>query len=172
MESHRVRSAVEEALDVMDLGACAERPVHELSYGQKKRVAIAGAVAMRPSVLLLDEPTAGLDPAGIARMMSALGRLESNGTSIVLATHEVDLAWQWADAVAVVQSGGTVTQAPAVAALSSEERIEDAHLARPWPVELLERLGIPFDHADPPRTVAAVARHIAARQPKTATDPI
>ncbi len=74
-----------------------------LSFGQKRRVAIAGALAMRPEVLLLDEPTAGLDADGVARLMAALESVAALGTTLVLSTHDVDLAYAWAADVAVFE---------------------------------------------------------------------
>jgi len=65
LDDHEVRARVSEALELLDVVDLADRPVHQLSYGQRKRVAIAGAVAMRPQVILLDEPTAGLDPRAV-----------------------------------------------------------------------------------------------------------
>ena len=79
-----------------------------LSYGQKKRVAIAGAVAMRPRILILDEPMAGLDPSGPWHLMSLLTRLNEAGTTLVVATHDMSLAYEWADEVAVLRDGGIV----------------------------------------------------------------
>ena len=83
----------------------AERPIHELSYGQRKRVAIAGALAMRPCVMLLDEPTAGLDPQGVDEMVAALESLLRAQTTVVISTHDVDFALWWADSVAVLVDG-------------------------------------------------------------------
>jgi len=68
------------------------RPIHTLSFGQKKRVCIAGLLAMGHAILLLDEPTAGLDPMGEYKMMSLLSKLNrESGVTIVMATHSVDL---------------------------------------------------------------------------------
>lgn len=131
-------SRVEEALDLLSITHLAERPTHQLSYGERKRVAIAGAVSMRPEVLLLDEPTAGLDPAGVEELMATLGRLD---TTVVLATHDMDLALSWADEFAVV-CDGTVTQGDA-RLLADADLIARARLRMPWQLELLQRLGLP-----------------------------
>lgn len=147
------RARVEEALELLAVTHLAERPTHQLSYGERKRVAIAGAVAMRPSVLLLDEPTAGLDPAGVAELMTTLDGLK---TTVVLATHDVDLALSWADEVAVV--GGRRVRQGDPSILGDENLLASARLRRPWQLELLHRLGLP---ASPlPRTVDDVARAI------------
>lgn len=96
-----VRTRVAEALETMGIADLAERPTHMLSFGQRKRVAITGIVAMRPEVLLLDEPSAGLDPLGLGHLMAALDRISRLGTTIVLTTHDMDLAYAWADRIAI-----------------------------------------------------------------------
>ncbi len=72
----QVRARVAEALELLAVAHLAGRPTHQLSYGERKRVTIAGAVAMRPCVLLLDEPTAGLDPSAVTETLGALTRLQ------------------------------------------------------------------------------------------------
>lgn len=150
-----VRERVAEALALLAITHLADRPAHHLSFGQRKRVALAGAVAMRPEVLLLDEPTAGLDPAGIESLMDCLQRLELSGTTVVLSTHDVDLAWSWADEVAVV-ADGSVVQLDVAVALRDEGLLARTGLRLPWQVELLRNLHVTYDHARRPRTVADV----------------
>ena len=103
-----VRARVEAALQAMRIEPLANRPVHMLSFGQKRRAAIAGLVAMRPHVLLLDEPTAGLDPLGVTHLLAALRGLAETGTAVVFSTHDVDLAYGWADAIALIKGGRVI----------------------------------------------------------------
>lgn len=152
-----VRTRVTESLDLLGIADLAHRPVHQLSYGQRKRVAVAGALAMRPGVLLLDEPTAGLDPSGVESTLAALETLEAHGTTLAMATHDVDLAWRWADEVAVVVDR-VVRQDLLVKVLTDASLLRRAQLALPWPVDLLRRVGRELDVANPPRTAADVAR--------------
>lgn len=147
-----VRRRVAEALDLLGATQLADRPTHRLSYGERKRVATAGAVAMRPEVLLLDEPSAGLDPAGQAAMLTAMGRLEEVGTTVAMATHDVDLALAWADDAAVV-TGGAVVSGPVDELLDDAGLLGRVGLARPWPLELARRLGL----AGSPRDLSAMA---------------
>nr|WP_219106603.1 ATP-binding cassette domain-containing protein [Austwickia sp. TVS 96-490-7B] len=146
-----VRRRVAEALDLVGATHLASRPTHRLSYGERKRVATAGAVAMRPDVVLLDEPSAGLDPAGTAAMLHALRRLEEAGTTVGLATHDVDLALAWADDAAVV-GGGRVVAGPVEVVLDDPQVLTRAGLTRPWALELAAQLGLPGR----PRTLDAV----------------
>lgn len=150
LDERAARERVVEAMELLAISHLAERPTHQLSYGERKRVAIAGAVAMRPRVLLLDEPTAGLDPAGVAELMATLSGLD---TTVVLATHDVDLALSWADEVVVV-AGGDVRQG-GVSLLADEDLLAQARLRMPWQLGLARRFGLPLD--PPPRTVDEVA---------------
>ena len=134
----------------------ADRPVHRLSFGQRKRVAVAGALAMHPRVLLLDEPTAGLDPAGVEEMLAAVAALEAHGTTVVLSTHDVDLAWRWADEVALVVDH-VVHQGEVTDALTDGALVEAARLRPPWSVQLLREMGIEPAAASWPRTPGEVA---------------
>ena len=134
-----VRERVAEAIELLAIEHLADRPVHRLSHGEAKRVALAGAVAMRPAVVLLDEPTAGLDPAGVAEMLMAMARLEAWGSTVCLSTHEVDHALAWADEAAIVVDG-VVRQGPAVEVLADAELLAAARLTMPWPLALVGRL--------------------------------
>jgi cobalt/nickel transport system ATP-binding protein len=131
LDEATVRSRVDAALVALDLIAVAARPPHLLSFGQKKRVAIAGAVAMAPRLLVLDEPTAGLDPAGVEALLVTLAALEDGGTTPVLSTHDVDLAHRWAADVAVVVDG-QVRTGPADAVLGDPELLRTARLGPAW----------------------------------------
>lgn len=130
---------VDEACDLLSIGDLRERPIHQLSWGQRKRVSIAGAVAMRPSVLLLDEPTAGLDPVGVHELLEALTRLENRGTTLIMSTHDVDLALAWSTRTAIV-TDRTVQQGRTETVLDDLDLLARARLHRPWPLELTHRL--------------------------------
>jgi cobalt/nickel transport system ATP-binding protein len=106
LEPQTVRERVEEALKSVGMTGCADKPVHNLSYGQKKRVCIAGVLAMRPEVLILDEPMSGLDFTMQLELMRILERLHGDGMTIVIATHDMDFAYQWADSITVMVKGG------------------------------------------------------------------
>ena len=84
------------------------RPTTQLSFGQKKRVAIAGALALQPRVLILDEPTAGLDPQMSQEVMELVDQLCVTGTTVIISTHDVDLAYSWAEEIHVLRHGSLV----------------------------------------------------------------
>lgn len=139
LDDAEVRVRVDEALDLLGIEHLRRRPIHQLSYGERKRVATAGAVAMRPCVLLLDEPTAGLDPAAVDELQSGLRRLEEHDTTVVLATHDVSFALAWADSVAVVVDHAVVQGDP-VELLGDAALLTAARLRLPWSLELGDRL--------------------------------
>ncbi|MCX4670600.1 ATP-binding cassette domain-containing protein [Streptomyces sp. NBC_01381] len=158
-----VRARVAEALDALDIGALADRPTHLLSYGQRKRTAIAGAVAMRPRVLILDEPTAGLDPDGQERLLATLQRLRDSGTTVVMATHDVDLALRWADDAALLTPSGVRT-GPVAQSLARRDLLAQAGLHLPWGIavrDLLHAHGLLAETDDGPRTPEELALRAA-----------
>lgn len=131
---------VREALAALRIVQLADRPTHALSFGQKKRVAIAGVLAMRPELLVLDEPTAGLDPYGVTHLLGALQPLHAAGTTLVFSTHDVDLAYAWADEVALFHEGGVLRQGEATAVLSDRDLLRQARLHPPLLLEIGELL--------------------------------
>ena len=108
LDDATVRRRVTEALAAVAMSEYADCPVHHLSFGQKKRVCIAGVLAMQPDLLLLDEPMAGLDAAMQAELLAVLAGLSAQGITIVLSTHDVDFAYRWADAIHVLAEGRCV----------------------------------------------------------------
>jgi cobalt/nickel transport system ATP-binding protein len=159
LPEEEVRARVAEALHLLAVDGLAARPTHQLSYGERKRVAIAGAVAMRPCVLLLDEPTAGLDPSAVTEALAALTRLQAAESTIVMSTHDVDLALAWADEVAVVVDRRVVQGLPA-RVLADDDLLARARLGRPWALTVgarLRELGLLPDGALPRDAAALLA---------------
>jgi cobalt/nickel transport system ATP-binding protein len=134
----QARERVEYALGALHIRELADRPTHMLSFGQKKRVAIAGLLAMQPEILLLDEPTAGLDHQGTEDLLAVLEELSRQGTTLVFSTHDVELAFRFADEVALFASGRTLAQGPSAEILSDAELLRSARLGAP----LLLKLGL------------------------------
>lgn len=100
-----VRQRVAVALRAVGMHEQADKPVHNLSFGQKKRVCIAGVLAMQPELLVLDEPKASLDPAMQADLLAVLDDLHKQGMTVVLSTHDVDFAYRWADQIHLLAAG-------------------------------------------------------------------
>ncbi len=143
-----VERRVAEVIGSMGLSGLESRPPHMLSHGQRKRVAIAGILAMQPSVLVLDEPTAGFDHAGQTALLSTLDGLSAAGMTLVFSTHDVDLAYAFADDAALFAGGTVLAQGEARVVLSDAALMARAALPLPAVPALSRRLrslGVPFD---------------------------
>ncbi len=118
-----------------------DAPTHALSFGQKKRAAIAGVLAMAPEVIILDEPTAGLDPKGVSDLLSLLMQLkEKQRLTVILSTHEIDLVPLYCDHVIVMNQGKVVKQGATGDILKAPETLRSNHLRLPRIAHLMEIL--------------------------------
>lgn len=129
------------ALATCEITDLADRVPHQLSYGQRKLVALAGALAMQPRVLLLDEPTAGLDPVASDRLLGTLLQLNDAGTTIIISTHEVDFAYAFATSVGVLVDG--TIRCGDRSLLVDPALLDAARLRPPWAPLVSEKLGKP-----------------------------
>lgn len=145
LSAPEARERVGEALAALRIAELADRATHTLSFGQKKRVAIAGILAMRPDILVLDEPTAGLDPHGVTHLLGALEQLHDGGATLVFSTHDAELAYAWADEVGVFHEGTVLRQGAAAAVLADRELLRRARLRPPLLLEVAEALGLDQD---------------------------
>ncbi len=117
-----IRRRVEWALKATGMWELRHRAPHELSGGQQQRAAIAGVLAMEPEVLVLDEPTSFLDPAGAADIIRLVARLNrSHGITVLLAEHRLELVAPYADRVVVMSRGRIALDGPPREVLASEE---------------------------------------------------
>jgi cobalt/nickel transport system ATP-binding protein len=153
LSAAEARERVRLALAALHIEPLAERATHMLSFGQKKRVAIAGVLAMHPEILILDEPTAGLDTHGVTQLLAVLEAQRLAGATLVFATHDMDLAYTWADVVAVFCDGRVLRQGETVAVLSDRELLHAARLRTPWLLEVAQALG---ELEQPPRSQEAL----------------
>lgn len=106
LTKNEVLARVESALGAVEMLEFADKPIHNLSFGQKKRACLAGVLAMGPQVMLLDEPTSCLDPRGVNSIMRLLRKLnEQDGITMVMSTHSVDLVPLFIDRVVILNRG-------------------------------------------------------------------
>ena len=129
-----------EALDRMGLGEYGDRSPQYLSGGEKKRVTIADILAMEPDVILLDEPTASLDPENVARLEETLDQLTRAGIALVVSTHDVDFAARFARRGLVFSRGKLVADGSLESIFSRPELLEEAGLRKPWLWQAAETL--------------------------------
>lgn len=135
-----VKEAVTTALRHAGLSGFERRPPHQLSGGEKKRVAIAGVLAMDPDVLVFDEPTSGLDPSGSEDLMELLDELNHEGKTIVISTHDVELAYPWADRAILLADGQIIKEDVPDVAFGNTKFVRMAHLSVPTLLELSAEL--------------------------------
>lgn len=129
LDRAEVQARVAGALAATGLEGLAELPPHMLSHGQRRRAAIAGVLAMRPRVLVLDEPTAGLDPRGVDELLAELDAYLEPERAVVFATHDVELARRWADDAAILREGAVAASGPASEILSDRSLLEACGLS-------------------------------------------
>ena len=158
-----IRARVDEALKLVDMYDYREHAPHLLSGGQKQRVAIAGVIAMRPRCIVLDEPTAMLDPQGRREVISTIKRLcRVNGITIVLITHHMNEAID-ADRVFVMSNGKVVSQGTPKEVFSNVEALKAEGLTVPDTAELLHELKLAgFKFPEGTLTVEECAQAISA----------
>jgi cobalt/nickel transport system ATP-binding protein len=135
---------VHRALHEVGLADAASRPGHHLSFGQRKRAALATVLVMEPRLLVLDEPTANLDPRSRRQLVALLASL---GTTALVATHDMDVAWELCADAAVIDGGVIVAAGPVADILTDRDLLEEHGL------ELPRSLGGPA--APPPGTIRA-----------------
>jgi len=141
---------VTQALQEVDMEGYGKRSIHHLSFGEKKRICLAGLLAMGQEILLLDEPTDGLDPMGEYRMMNLLMRLnKEKKITIVMATHRVDLVPLFLDRLYILSRGKVVRQGSPEDVFTTPDEMEEMRLRFPQIAELIYRLKhddrLPFD---------------------------
>ena len=140
LSMEEVQDRVENALARVGMSGFEKTAPHHLSGGQKKRVAIAGILAMKPEVMVLDEPTAGLDPQGVVDLSILLNELNDEGITIVISTHEVDLVPNYAEKVFVLVDGLLIAEGTPKEIFAKPEILEQANLKVPIVTDLFQQL--------------------------------
>jgi cobalt/nickel transport system ATP-binding protein len=135
-----IKTTVTRSLAAVGLSGYEKRPPHQLSGGEKKRAAIAGTLAMEPEVLVFDEPTSSLDPAGAADLMELLDELNTRGTTIIISTHDVELAYLWADQIILMNKGTVLHTGTPEEVFTNPSLIAAANLRMPAMLEVYTEL--------------------------------
>jgi cobalt/nickel transport system ATP-binding protein len=163
LKPDEVARRVNHALKMVGASALAAKAIHTLSFGQKRRVAIAGVLAMAPEIILLDEPTSGLDPRGASAIMRLLRKLnQGKGTTMLMATHDVELVPLFADRVAIMSQGRLITEGAPAEVFADTKMIREVELRLPRVGHLIEILqkeeGIDFQRM--PLTIGEARREL------------
>lgn len=166
LDEAEIRRRVGRSLTQMKLEGVENRPAHSLSFGQKKRACIAGVLAMQPELLVLDEPFAGLDPVMAAEFKGILDELHQGGTTLIIATHDLDLAYSWADEVVVLKEGRLLAQGPAMDVLMLPE-VHHELGSSPAVAEIARALALTgidiYVNGYPPRNMVELTKTLAGQ---------
>lgn len=151
-----VQCRVEDAMEYLDLTKMSDRPPHYLSGGEKKRVSIADIIAMKAKVMIFDEPMAALDHINADSVEKILNRLHNDGTTLIVATHDADFAYRFADRIIVFLDGEVVADGDPEDLFSDGRMLQSAHLRRPMLLEissLLKKHGFLNQHEIDPKNM-------------------
>ncbi|MFZ0242380.1 MAG: cobalt ECF transporter T component CbiQ [Desulfobacterales bacterium] len=141
LEAEEIDRLVNTAMELMEVAHLADRPIHRLSHGEMKRVGLAGLIAMRPPLILLDEPTASLDPASANHLVSLIRHLNSHhGYTLVVVTHDIDLAAMIASRVVVLNEGEIMADGLPREVLSNKQLLDSARLEPPMLTQLFQQV--------------------------------
>ena len=144
VDEAEIARRVDDALTLVDAQHFRPLPIQCLSHGQKKRIAIAGALVLKAKYLLLDEPTAGLDPSGRSQMIAIIKRIVAQGNHVVISSHDIDLIYEVSDAVYVLRQGEVLASGSPGEGVARRTLMEEAGLCQPWLVKLHTECGFPL----------------------------
>ena len=139
VDPKEIRERVDKALSSVRMGEYKRKAPHNLSGGQKQRIAIAGVIAMKPDIIIFDEPTAMLDPRGREDIMKTIEEIHEDGQTVILITHFMDEAVR-ADRVVIMNQGEILLDGTPKEVFSQGEKIKAASLDVPLAVDLADRL--------------------------------
>ncbi len=141
LKPDEVAQRTAEALKLVGAFELSNKAIHTLSFGQKRRVSIAGVLAMQPEIILLDEPTSGLDPRGVSVIMRLLRKLNrENGITMMMATHDVELVPLFSDRVVIMNKGQIVDEGLPGEVFANNDGIREVQLRLPRIGHLVEIL--------------------------------
>lgn len=135
-----VEKRVEDALKMVGMENYEDKTPHHLSGGQQKRIAIAGIIAMKPELMILDEPTAGLDPDGVEKVLNIMNQLNEERMTLIISSHDIDMISKYADKIFVLYNGEIIESGNKNKIFSDMELLKKAHLRTPITTEILYNL--------------------------------
>ena len=131
LSNDEVKRRVEKALKDTSISHLRKKPTHFLSYGQKKRVSIADILVMEPEVIIFDEPTACLDPKHTLQIMELFNDVSQKGATVIMSTHDVDIAYSWADYILVMKDGMLAKAGTPEEIFLDDELLNNTDLVKP-----------------------------------------
>jgi cobalt ECF transporter T component CbiQ len=169
LDADEVDRRVAAAMDLMEVTHLAQRPIHRLSHGEMRRVGLAGVIAMQPPLILLDEPTASLDPASTQHLIRLIRHLNSHhGYTLIMVTHDINIASMIATRVIILDQGEIVADGTPRAILTDRRLLEGSRLEPPLLTRLFQELD--DGSTDPiPLTIEEAIEKLACLKSKRST---
>lgn len=167
MSEKEAERRVEDIMRELNITPFADKPTHFLSGGQKKRVAIADIVVMAPSLMILDEPAAALDPRHSRMINEIIDKLSDKGITVLLSTHDAERALIWADRVIVFHEGKIAGEGPPDAIFMDDTLLEKTNLEKPAVLRIfdtLEKEGVLRPGLKRPRSMEELEHYIRERK--------
>ena len=138
--AEEAKSEVEKVIDYLEITQFRDKPTHALSGGQKKQVSIADILVMHPDIIILDEPAAALDPKHTTMVNKIIDRMTDSGITVVMSTHDVNYALEWADEIVLLHEGKVLMQGSPLDVFSNKSALAMTNLEQPAVLELFEEL--------------------------------
>lgn len=174
LTQQETRRRAEQVMERLGIASFAHRPVHALSGGQKKLVAIADILVMEPSLILLDEPAAALDPIHTRIVREIIDEISVSGITVVTATHDVDYAWSWADDVLLFHEGQLLAFGSPKDVFTQKKLLETASLETPCVLKIFQALqkgGFLPESLPCPRTINELESLLSSQRPMNKSQP-
>ena len=151
---------VTKTLADFNLESLALSPLQHLSLGQKKRVSIAGVMVLQPELLLLDEPTAYLDPVQTHNLLTELDAIAQLGTTLLIATHDLDFVYQWADWILVMDRGQIIAEGETLSVFEQLQHLPNFELGMPTLWQIWSQLPEKMPQAPAPRSISEFTSYL------------
>ncbi len=158
LEKEEVASRIELVMKQLDIVDLKYKSVHSLSSGQKKRVAIASVLTMQPEVLIFDEPTAGVDAAHTLELVQLFNSLYEQGKTIIVSTHDMNFAYEWADRILVLNEGRIVCDASVEYVFGQHELLKQCKIELPLILQIYN--GLNNKSVQEPRNLNELISHL------------
>ena len=158
------KKEVEEVIDYLEITPFRHKPTHALSGGQKKQVSIADILVMKPEIIILDEPAAALDPKHTTMVNHIVDQMTQNGITVLMATHDVNYAYEWADEILLFHEGKVLMHGTPAQVFSNRGVLKQTNLEPPAVLELFESLcrkGILKSSLPFPKNLNALEKYIS-----------
>lgn len=155
------RLKVDNIIKTLNIESFCEKPTHALSGGQKKQVAIADILVMSPEIIIFDEPASALDPKHIKIVREIIDKLTKQGLTVIMSTHDVDYAYEWADEIILFSDGEVIMQAKPIDIFTNNDVLNKTNLEKPSVIKLYE--GISNDNTSYPKNLKELETYIKAR---------